>query len=203
MLCALRLSRRRAAPRRGVSLIEGMVASVVLLIGLVGVFQGIMVASQQNTLANLTTRGAGVAAQARVVLDVMGPERVLGRTPGTDGLLKDNECTNSASVKALAGGLESVAPTADWRVRCVFDLDAYEKARQPADQLMPGYAQADADRFRRVLVWISRREGDFNVDEVAVVVSWNEVGRRRFVKQFLSFYDASSGPYGNNMHVEL
>lgn len=203
MLSSQRPSLRRAAPRRGVSLIEGMVASVVLLIGLVGVFQGIMVASQQNSLANLATRGAGVASQVRATLDVMGPERVLGRTPGTDGLLRDSACTSSATVKALAGGLESMPSTADWRVRCIFDLDAYERTQPLADKLFPGYAQADTDRFRRIVVWISRRDDNLNVDEVSVVVSWNELGRRRFVKQFLSFYDASSSPFGNNMHVEL
>jgi len=202
MVCSFRP--RRAAARRGVSLIEGMVASVVLLIGLVGVFQGIVLASQQNTMANLATHASGVASQTRVALDVMGPDRLLGQTRGVGGYLAPARCEPDESVTALAGGLETLVPGAEpWRRRCIFDLDAAERDAPPANKLLPGYPEEDARRFRRVIVWVSRTDEKslVTVDQVSVVVSWNEMGRRRFVIHHLGFYD--SGSFGNSTGVQI
>ena len=57
---------------RGVTLVEGMAASAVLLIGLIGVIQGIGVASLQNSLANRMTRGAAISHQTGQGLVIAG-----------------------------------------------------------------------------------------------------------------------------------
>jgi hypothetical protein len=192
-----------SAPR-GVSLIEGMVASVVFLIGLVGVFQGIMVAAEQNAMANQVNRASGIASQVRLALDSLGHDRVIGVPAGVGGLLS-GECNPGASVQELAGGLENLEPGAGekWAVKCIFDLDNYEQNAEPDERLLPGYWHEDASRFRRILVWVSRVDAVSNVriDEVAIVVSWKEMGRRRFVRQFVGFYDASA--FGNATNVEI
>ena len=195
--------RNRAAPR-GVSLIEGMTASVVLLIGLVGVFQGILVASRQNAMANHATRASGIASQVRVALDTLGAARVIGNARHA-GLLSGDACNASDEVRALAGGMELLSPTRGdaWRVSCIFDLDAYEKASLPANRLLPSYADSDMNRYRRVLVVIEKPDEltGVAVHEVTVVVSWKELGQRRFVRQYFGFYDP--GSFGNGTNVEI
>ena len=196
--------RRNRAARRGVSLIEGMTASVVLLIALVGIFQGLMVASRQNSLANLATRASGIASQARVALDTLGRDRVIGAT-GTPGMLSGAACTTNPSVLALAGGMESLKPATGeaWAVKCISDLDATEKALSPASRLLPSYSDSDFNRYRRILVVIEKPDEVTGVTmhQVTVVVSWMELGRRRFVRQYFGFYDP--GPFGNETNVEI
>jgi hypothetical protein len=187
-----------------VSLIEGMTCSVVLLVGLVGIFQGLMVASRQNIMANHATRASGIASQVRVALDTLGFARVIG-TSERPGLLRGEACSPSEQVTALAGGLENLTPTSNesWRVSCIFDLDAYEQAAEPSRQLLPGYAASDMGHFRRILVVIDKQDEatGVTINQVSVVVSWTEMGKRRFVRQSFGFYD--SGPFGNETHVEI
>ncbi|HYO74808.1 MAG TPA: hypothetical protein VEU33_52930 [Archangium sp.] len=196
--------RRNRTARRGVSLIEGMTASVVLLIGMVGVFQGIMVASRQNMMANHATRASGIASQVRVALDTLGWARVIG-TPDRPGMLVGQRCNASAEVWALTDGMEKLAPgeNDDWRVRCVFDLDAFEQMALPSMRLLPGYSASDMSHFRRVLVVVDKLDEatGVTVNQVTVVVSWEELGKRRFVRQNFGFYDA--GPFGNETYVEI
>lgn len=198
--------RRNRAASRGVSLIEGMTASVVLLIGLVGVFQGIVVASRQNSMANQATRASGIASQMRVALDTLGRARVIG-TPQLPGILTGAPCNATPEVRALAGGLEDLKPETGeaWTVRCIFDLDAYEKTALPAGRLLPSYADEDARRYRRVVVVVEKpdKETNVSVHQVTVVVSWTELGRRRFVRQYFGFYDYDPGPFGNGTNVEI
>jgi len=198
--------RRNRAASRGVSLIEGMTSSVVLLIGLVGVFQGIVVASRQNSMANQATRASGIASQMRVALDTLGRARAIG-TPQLPGILTGPSCNATPEVRALAGGLENLKPESGeaWTVRCIFDLDAYEKATQPAGRLLPSYSDEDARRYRRVAVVVERpdKETNVSVHQVTVVVSWTELGRRRFVRQYFGFYDYDPGPFGNGTNVEI
>lgn len=201
-----RRARRNRAASRGVSLIEGMTSSVVLLIGLVGVFQGIVVASRQNSMANQATRASGIASQMRVALDSLGRARVIG-TPQLPGILTGAPCNSSPEVRALAGGLENLKPEDGemWTVRCIFDLDAYEKTTLPAGRLLPSYSDEDARRYRRVVVVVEKPDDKTNVSvhQVTVVVSWTELGRRRFVRQYFGFYDYDPGPFGNGTNVEI
>jgi hypothetical protein len=190
--------RRNRAASRGVSLIEGMTAAVVLLIGLMGVFQGIMVASRQNSMANQATRASGIASQARVALDSLGRERVLGMLSGA-------ACTTDKAVQSLAGGMETLKPgTGDvWAVRCIHDLDAAEKAKAVDSRLLPGYPVTDLNRYRRILVMVEKPDEvtGVSIHQVTVVVSWVELGQRRFVRQYFGFYDP--GPFGNATNVEI
>jgi hypothetical protein len=195
---------RRARAWRGVSLIEGMTASVVLLIGLLGVFQGIIVASRQNSMANRATRAAGIASQVRVALDSMGRARLLGPM-GNAGILIGGDCNPAGEVAELAGGLANVAPGNDdnWLVRCVFDFDAYERTAVGPNRMVPGYSETDAELFRRILVVIAANDRLTGVQthQIAIVVSWSEMGQRRFVRQYVGFYDP--GTAGNQSFVEI
>jgi hypothetical protein len=175
-----------------------MTASVVLLIGLMGVFQGIVVASRQNSMANQATRASGIASQVRVALDTQGRERVLGMLSGAS-------CTTNKDVLALAGGMETLKPGSGdaWAVRCIYDFDAAEKAKAVASRLLPGYPNTDLNRYRRVLVMVEKPDEVTGVaiHQVTVVVSWVELGQRRFVRQYFGFYDP--GPFGNETNVEI
>jgi hypothetical protein len=201
-------SRRRVrsirAAQRGMSIIEAMIASVVLLIGLMGVFQGLLVASRQNANANQATRASGVASQVRGELDTLGGVRVVG-VPGYTGLLTGADCNPSMEVAALTGGLEKLRPVDGeaWAVRCIFDLDAYERSVPDGHRLLPGYTEADFGRFRRVLVMIEKPDEVTGVPihQVIIVVSWMEMTQRRYVRQYVSFYN--SGSLGNETHVEI
>jgi hypothetical protein len=179
-----------------------MTASVVLLIGLVGVFQGIMVASRQNIMANQATRASGIASQVRVALDTLGWARVIG-TADRPGLLVGQRCNATDEVRALTGGMENLVPGKgeNWRVRCIFDLDAYERTAPPSLRLLPSYAGADMSHYRRVLVVVDKLDEGVTINQVTVVVSWVELGKRRFVRQNFGFYD--SGPFGNETYVEI
>ncbi len=201
-------SRRRVrnirGAQRGVSLIEGMTASVVLLIGLMGVFQGLLVASRQNASANQATRASGIASQVRGALEMLGRDRVLG-VPGHAGLLTGPACNPSEEVAAFTGGLEKLKPTQGeaWTVRCIFDLDAYEQVASGTNRLLPGYSEGDFDRYRRVLAMIEKPDEvtGVTIHQVIIVVSWKDLTQRRYVRQYVSFYD--SGPFGNETHVEI
>jgi hypothetical protein len=181
-----------------------MTASVVLLIGLMGVFQGIMVASRQNSMANQATRASGIASQVRVALDTLGRERVIGST-GSPGMLAGAGCSTSTDVLALAGGMEKLKPGSGdaWAVRCIYDLDAAEKGKSVESRLLPGYPTTDLNRYRRILVVVEKPDEVTGVaiHQVTVVVSWMELGQRRFVRQYFGFYDP--GPFGNETNVEI
>jgi hypothetical protein len=182
-----------------------MTASVVLLVGLIGIFQGILVASRQNALANRATRATGIAAQVRGALDAHGRTRLFNKQGDPKGLLTGTACQSTVEKELLAGGLEKLLPTsADaWVVRCLFDLDKYEDSVAKSQKLLPGYQFEDRRIYRRLLVVIEKPDEvtATQVHQVAVVVSWNELSNRRFVRQFIGFYD--SGSFGNETFVEL
>lgn len=210
--------RRRPPSRRsqrGVTLLEGLVASGVLLAGLVGVLQGVITASRQNSIANRMTRATAIAAQVRATLDAQGRSALF--SPATSspasagGLFVANCLSNPATLGASAGelldaglasGTDSTSGTR-WTRDCVVDLDAVETAAASANKLFPGYLAEDSSRYRRVLVLFrtqnaaSKQKGE----QVAVVVSWNELGQRRFVRQFIGFYD--TGDSGNATNTEI
>jgi type II secretory pathway pseudopilin PulG len=178
----------KRSAERGMSLVEALAASAVLLIGLTGVFQGVMTASRQNAMAGHMARGGSVAQQVRSSLESLGRDRVNALfTP----------CATDAGILALAGGLQSL-PATDAAV-CIVDLDAHDDAPTPASPvLVPGYLPRNRELFRRVLVRI-RPVGDTSAEQVAVVVSWRDLTRRQFLPLFLGLYD----PAINDARVEI
>lgn len=178
-------SSRRPRPPRGVSLIEGMAASAVLLIGLVGVLQGILVASRQNSMANRMTRAGTIAHQIRSQLQARGLTRLQSTGP-----LAAGTCA-SDPVKSL-GGEASTADNA-----CVIDLDAFDQTASVADVLaQTGYLGGEDERkYRRVLV----RFNQTDIVSLAVVVSYEDAGIRKFVTEYVGLYKSAQNNAGADL----
>lgn len=159
------------------SLIEAMVAMGVFSGGILAVFQGIIVASRQNSVANKITTANGLAQQVRAAMQARG------RTLLTATTLSAANCSADAEVQALAGGLEALAGA------CVIDLDALEAAAlSDAARLVPNYPAAYQQGYRRVIVYFPGA----NLDRAEVVVSFLDLGRRHFQKQFMTFVNAAT-----------
>lgn len=191
----------RNAPR-GVSLIEGMTASAVLLFGLIGVLQGVIFASTQNSMAGRMTRASAIGKQLSTSLQLRG-RSVLVDT--ANGLLNPTYCTATpaTALQKAAGDLYPSSPllsTLPGYTACFVDLDAYETANSgtPAKLILPRWDPQDARQFKRTLVFFSN-PADTSVSYVGVVVSWNEQGRTHTIDQFFSLYD----PAINQVGVEL
>lgn len=180
---------RRGSRARGMSLVEALAASAILLVGLTAALQGVLTASRQNAMAGRMARAGAVAQQVRSGLESLGRDRV-------GALFADCDET-PAQVRALAGGLQSL-PASEAAV-CVVDLDAHDDAATAADPaLVPGYLPQNRQQFRRVLVRI-RPAGDTSAEQIAVVVSWSDLAQRQFLPLFLGLYD----PAVNDARVEI
>ncbi len=177
---------KRMRNDRGATLIEGMVATVVILFGMVGVVQGLIIASRQNSMANRTTRGAAIAHTMKAALE----ERRFANLFDEDGLLTAN----------CAGGLDDHLGDLPSGAVCTVDLDAVEAAAAEADKLVPGYPAEDAGIYRRVAaVYTDANEPALRY--IGVVVSWNGGVGRSHYQVFAALYDASLD--GNETEVEF
>ncbi len=190
---------------RGVSLIEGLAASAVLLLGLVGVLQGVVFASTQNSMAGRLTRAGAINQQMIAGLQSRGRARLVD---AATGIFKSGTCITappSNSTVLQGGTVEAVgdlypkppglaAPV----VGCYVDLDAYDTAATAANKIMPGYDAVDASVFKRSIVYFAD-PADTALSWVGVVTSWKDGGRIRTMEQFFTLYD----PAVNQTGVEL
>lgn len=173
-------SRNRRKHQRGVTLLEGLMSSLILLAGLVGVMQGIIYASRQNSTANKMTRAGAVATQIRSSLMAQGADRL----DGTNGLFAN--CSADATILSYTDGMGSVTDVTP----CVADIDAFDTTNTDMTrEIMPGYSTADGALYKRVAVRF--RNGTTTVG-AAVVVSWLDNGVRRFHHQYVSFYPTAN-----------
>lgn len=163
----------RGSHARGAVLLETLVASAVFAIGVVGVFQGIVIASNQNKMANRMVRASAIAQEIRGAIQAQGYDRLRSAT----GVLNGDTTSGKP-----AGGLEALP------LAVVYDLDAYELGASSDMKLQPGYTADDRRVYKRVLV---RFKADVtspetaNVAPVAVVVSWEEMGNKHYIKQWV------------------
>lgn len=148
--------RKRARNRgpRGVTLLEGMIASGVLLIGLMGVFTGVVASSKQNSVANRMTKAAAIAAQVATGLQAQGTRKLVNT------IMQSGNCkTTGTFIDKYADKLTN-APVEPLATICVTDLDAYDNIGPNAsgtdptapNQVVPVYHPKDAEIFRRLLV---------------------------------------------------
>lgn len=186
---------------RGVTLLEGLISSVVLLIGLVGVIQGVLVAALQNSMANRHTRASVIAQEMLGSLERQGRGRLLA----TSGLLGGASCTATpgAALAPYTGGLETIPSTLTGFSACVVDLDTVAGSDAAVRALTPGYLTTtepgdDDDVFTRVVAAYTNAT-DTEITWVGVAVSWREAGRVRTVKRFTALYDTAV----NQTNVEL
>lgn len=200
--------------QRGMSIIEGLMASLVLLLGMLGVIRGIVVASQQNTMANLMTRAGAITSQVRVGLENQGRDRLIN---GPLPLFAGGNCmAPNAPNATLAGGLEDTTlandVTAGWTRLCIVDFDAAEDARAANDKIVSGYAPDDRTSYRRFVVLFQTNDTvtdpetgqvrTVRANQVAIVVSWMAAGQRVFSRRFVGFYD-SGATNGNSTRIDI
>jgi hypothetical protein len=189
------MTHSRPLRRRGTTLIEGLISTTVLIIGIVGAFQGILQASTQNTVASRIARATAMATQARISLE----RQTLARLTAGTGVLGNGACVApTAAHVALTDQLAGMA-----EVTCVVDLDIADAdpTLTPNNKIFAKYDFANDytnGSFRRLLVYMRAAVPadpslPRNPDVVAVVVSVKEGGRRVFVKQFASFFNANTG----------
>ncbi len=176
--------RRRA---RGVTLIEGLISTVILLTGLVGVFQGILVASSQNSMANRRTRATFMAAELASSLELVGRERLFG--PG--GLFTAAHCTAGypSTLDKFRGDFTGVPANMAALTVCYIDFDTV--ALLPDfNKLTPAYTEADGQIFKRVLA-IYTDPAQADVTYIGINVGWREMGGGRVVERFSAFYNTN------------
>jgi len=181
------LTRRRSP--RGVTLIEGMAAAVIFVVGVVGAFSGIMMASGQNTSANRLAVANGIARQVRYGLESQGYRKL---TEGS-GLLTTGRCSTDSNVRdVLTGGLGQLTSQS-----CVIDLDAFEDASSAENDIVAAYSPELRAGYRRVLVW--QRDPNNNIASVLIIVSFGDTIGRRYVRHSAALYN----PSNNQARVNL
>jgi hypothetical protein len=200
--------------RRGLTIIEGLMSSVILLLGMLGIIRGIIVASQQNAMANQMTRAGAITSQVRVGLENQGRDRLIN---GPLPLFAAANCiAPNTPAAALAGGLESMTLATDvaagWTRLCIVDFDAVDDARAANEKLVAGYAPDDRAFYRRFVVLFQTNDtvtdsesGDVRTvraNQVAIVVSWMAAGQRVFSRRFVGFYDSGS-TNGNSTRIDI
>ncbi|MFN0064312.1 MAG: prepilin cleavage protein [Myxococcaceae bacterium] len=180
------------------TLVEGLAATAILMIGLMGTLPGLWFATQQNAMADRMARASAIAGRARQSMFHQGQAALRQSAPA--GLLDASRCDpalgtgQTGADTNLVGDLSTVLPAP-----CFVDLDLFESAPpDPTMQLMLNYSAEDQRTFRRVLAYF---DADPNMTSVAVVVSWRENNVRRYHQQFTGFYNPASNSAGwdNNL----
>ena len=182
----------RTRSRRGVTLIEGMIATVILLVGMVGVFQGMLVASVQNSMANRRTKATGVASELLGAMDRKGYAWVNALS-----------CTGTSPPSAL-GPTGSTIPYipnkvvstfSPYTTVCYIDLEKGGTEATPLTLLTPSFGAEDARLFRRLVTVYRGAPASSNdyygVIYVAVSVEWREGGSARVVEKLTAMNDTS------------
>lgn len=190
---------RRLSRRRGMTLVEGMISTGVLIIGMIGAFQGIIFASQQNAVAARLSRGTAMATQIRHSLERHSRNKMVQPT----GLFGDpGKCVApSATHLALTDGASGVGVPGT----CVVDLDVIDTSMGP-DKVVGKYDLAEDYNggrgfYKRLLVYVPGPPVAVTVpplprnpDVVTVVVVVRaEFLRNYVIKQHVAFYETGAG----------
>lgn len=173
--------------RRGVTLAEGLISTVILLVGMVGVFQGLLVASSQNSMANRRTRATVMAAELASSIEHQGHARLFG----AGGLFTGANCTAAypTTLDKFRGDFTGVpANMASWSV-CYVDVDT--AVTLPAfEKLTTAYSAEDGKIFKRVLA-VYTDVAQPAVMFIGINVGWREMGGTKVVERFSALYDTS------------
>ncbi|HEY3448056.1 MAG TPA: prepilin cleavage protein [Myxococcales bacterium] len=157
---------------RGAVMLEAIIASGVFAVGVMGAYQGIIIASRQNSMANRMVRGSAIGQQIRSALESQGYNR-LNKTGGA--FLAG--CSGDATVKASAGGLQGLTGA------CVIDLDTYESGAGADLRLQPLFSGDDKRIYKRVLVLLPATA---ELRQVGIVVSWSNLGQTEYHRQWIT-----------------
>lgn len=170
----------RARSQRGTSLIEAMVATLVLSFGVLGLM-----------LAQLTTAAQNSASAkiARATLLARDLASRVASWPSNDSRLNDANTANNAATFAT-GAMAAIDPTQyDMEPAPLSTATAVAGSPLPNDRLdYNGDGVADFRRFLSVAPLLDA-SGTVVGKRVAVVVAWPEAGRARRVVVHLTKYD--------------
>lgn len=173
--------------RRGVTLIEGLISTVILLVGMVGVLQGLAIASVQNSMANRHTRASTMAQQLLAAIDQQGRARLLAGLFGTPcttaipGPLLPFQGDLSPMPASLTAQGFNTANT------CFIDFDSAAAYLS----LTPGTTAQELATYSR-LVAVYRHPSNPEITYIGVNVGWRDGGQVRIVKRFGAVYDTTT-----------
>lgn len=168
-------------------------STLILLTGMVGVLQGLAIASVQNSMANRHTRASIIAQELMGSIEQQGRARLLG----TGGLFAAGQCgafsSLTAATQAFKGDLSPLPPSLSAlgftaAASCYVDFDALSGSFQ---KVTPGYSAEDNTSYTR-MVALYQHPTDPTVMYVGVNVGWKDGGRVRIVKRFTAIYDTTT-----------
>ncbi|MDP3154765.1 MAG: prepilin-type N-terminal cleavage/methylation domain-containing protein [Archangium sp.] len=174
--------------RRGVTLIEGLISTVILLVGMVGVLQGLTIASVQNSMANRHTRASIIAQELMASIEQQGRARLL---TASTGLFMGGQCPTTNPLPTFQGDLPytTSALALQGYTPCYVDFDA--PANSVFHSMTPGYKlNVDGTTYKRLIAVY--RSTNPEVMYVAVNVGWKDGGQVRVVKRFTAIYDTTT-----------
>lgn len=181
------MQKRRKSSQRGVTLLEGMMASVVLLLGLVGILNGIIFAARQNSVANKMVRAGALANRIRAGLMTQGPGRFNANavttsrcTSGNIDSYKTDGRLPAFDASSLPSGISGV---------CAMNLKEFEESSNDADKKIAGrLGDYVMENFEVVLLKWTDSSG--RTVGATIVVSWFDALRdRKHHTQYVAFYD--------------
>jgi type II secretory pathway pseudopilin PulG len=184
---------------RGVTLLEGLISTVILLTGMIGVLQGVAVASQQNAIANRHLRATIIAHELMTAIEQQGRARLLA---SGSGLFVSPQCGTHASLPpAVQTYVGDLYPTPasfgtgtlnlSWGAStqsCYINFDGLGAAYRA---MTPGYTTQDDTTYTRTVAVFSHAT-DPEVMYVGVTVGWRDAGRDRVVKRVTALYDTTT-----------
>jgi hypothetical protein len=181
---------------RGVTLLEGMISTVILLVGMVGVLQGVAIASQQNAIANRHMRASIIANELIAGIEQNGRARNIA----AGGLFVSPQCQPTIPMAAVpfTGELQPMpasfgagaAPMLGWGAAtnvCFIDFDSLAPALKA---ITPGYTADDDTTYTR-LVGVFTHATNTEVTYVMVNVGWRDAGQVRIVKRVTAIYNTA------------
>lgn len=174
--------------RRGVTLIEGLISTVILLVGMVGVLQGLTIASVQNSMANRHTRASIIAQELMGAIEQQGRARLM---TASTGLFMGSQCAASNPLTTFKGDLDPIPSTLSGQgfTACYIDMDA--TANVAFHPMTPGYKVAvDGKIYKRLIAVFKSTNPE--VMYVGINVGWKDGGQVRIVKRFTAIYDTTT-----------
>ena len=166
-------------------------STLILLTGMVGVLQGLAIASVQNTMANRHARASIIAQELMGSIEQQGRARLIG----TGGLFASGQCGSLTSLstttqlfKGDLSPLPTSLPLSAFTTNCFIDFDALAASYR---MVTPAYDTNDDTVFTR-LIAVYRHPSDPAVIYVGVNVGWRDGGRVRIVKRFTAIYDTTT-----------
>jgi hypothetical protein len=172
-------------------LIEGLMSTVILLVGMVGILQGLAFASIQNSMANRSSRASVIAQQLISAIEQQGRANLVPAA----GLFGATTCvaTVPAAVNAFQGDLTPLPPSLASQgfttaQMCFIDFDATSAAFKG---LTPGYSAQDDTTYQRLVV-VYKHPSVPDVIYVGVNVGWRDGGQVRISKRFTALYDTTT-----------